>query len=234
MENKTKTYCISDIHGEYDLFMRLLERIKYSDSDRLIVCGDFIDKGGNSIRLAKTIFDLPHSQCIMGNHEYMFFKTYCAMTSSDMQDFDVVFQKLQQYFPDDGHLLDWDVVDRLLELPYYVEEKEFVCVHAGIPLDNRGRLCPLTEVLREEFVYDRRFKEPNVLPKESKCVFFGHTPTTYLGFAPKILTYPRYENKPDSRHISDYYKIQLDTGASKTGVLGCFCVDDCQSVYVTR
>ncbi len=34
------TYLISDIHAEYDLFMRLLDRIKFSDSDVLISCGD--------------------------------------------------------------------------------------------------------------------------------------------------------------------------------------------------
>lgn len=71
--NHKMTYCISDIHGEYDLFMRLLEKIRYSDSDRLIVCGDFLDKGTASIRLAKAIFDLPNSYSIMGNHEYTFF-----------------------------------------------------------------------------------------------------------------------------------------------------------------
>ncbi len=62
------TYCISDIHGEYDLFMRLLTKIGYSDSDRLIVCGDIVDKGNSSVRLTKTIFSLPNSYCVMGNH----------------------------------------------------------------------------------------------------------------------------------------------------------------------
>lgn len=55
------TYCLSDIHGEYELFMRLLEKIKYSDSDNLIICGDVIDKGRASVRLAKTIFDMPNA-----------------------------------------------------------------------------------------------------------------------------------------------------------------------------
>ena len=38
-------YVISDIHGEYDLFIRLMEKIGFSDNDDLerileLLCGD--------------------------------------------------------------------------------------------------------------------------------------------------------------------------------------------------
>lgn len=228
------TYCISDIHGEYDLFMRLLDKIKYSNSDRLIVCGDLIDKGVSSVRLAKTILDLPNSYCIMGNHEYMFFKFYRSRMHSAILDFDAILWHLQQYFSEDGNLLDWDTVDMLVNLPYYMEEKDFVCVHAGVPMDDGGRLLPLDEVSPEEFVHDRRFKDPTVLPKDSKCVLFGHTPTTYITPQPQILTYLKDGSVQDSRNISDYCKVHLDTGASMNGVLSCFCVDNCQAFYITK
>ena len=39
------TYCVSDLHGEYHLFCRLMQKIRFSTSDRLIVCGDVLDKG---------------------------------------------------------------------------------------------------------------------------------------------------------------------------------------------
>jgi serine/threonine protein phosphatase 1 len=225
------TYCISDIHGEYDLFMRLLEKIGYSDSDRLIVCGDFIDKGGDSVRLAKTIFGLPNSYCIMGNHEDMFFKFYRSRMHSAIMDFDAILWHLQKYFAD-GHLLDWETVDKLEALPYYLEENDFICVHAGVPMDEKGRLVPRDDVSPEEFMYDRRFKEPDILPQNSKCVLFGHTPTTYINSKPQILKYPRDKKHSNSHKISDYCKIHLDTGASQSGVLGCFRVDDCREFYV--
>ena len=115
------TYFVSDIHGEYDLFMRLLEKIKFSNSDRLIVCGDFIDKGTASIRLVKTIFELPNVHCIMGNHEYMFFKFYRAKMHSKNLNFNDVLRHLQQYFPTENTLLDWNTVDMLVDLPYYID-----------------------------------------------------------------------------------------------------------------
>lgn len=228
------TYCISDIHGEYDLFMRLLDKIKYSNSDRLIICGDLIDKGASSVRLAKTIFNLPNSYCIMGNHEYMFFKFYRSRMHSAILDFDAILCHLQRYFPEDGDLLDWDTVDMLVDLPYYIEENDFICVHAGVPMDEEGRVLPLNEVSPEEFVHDRRFKDPMVLPKESKCVLFGRTPTTNINPIPKILTYPKTGCTQGSGNISDYCKIHLDTGASMNGILGCFCVDNCQEFYITK
>lgn len=184
----------------------------------MIVCGDFIDKGTASIRLAKTIFDMPNSYCIMGNHEYMFYKFYRAGMHSAILDFDAILWHLQQYFPEDGNLLDWDMVDMLVDLPYYKEEKDFICVHAGVPMDAGGRLLPVDEATPEELVHDRRFKDPDVLPKDGKCAFFGHTPTTYLQSEPKILTYPRTYCAPDSRNISDYCKIHLDTGTALSGV----------------
>ena len=225
------TYCISDIHGEYELFMRLLEKIKYSNSDRLIVCGDLIDKGTSSVRLAQTIFDLPNASCIMGNHEYMFFKYYRAATDSAVLDYDAILAHLQAYFPEDGHLLDWETVDMLADLPYYIEEEDFICVHAGVPLDDKGRVLPLSDASPEELLYDRRFKNANVLPKESKCVLFGHTPTTYIISEPKILAYPASGGVSDRHSIAHYCKVHLDTGAPMSGVLGCFCVDTCKAFY---
>ena len=63
------TYLISDIHGEYQLFIKLLEKIKFSPNDTMYVCGDIIDKGSDSVRLAKYISALPNIHCIVGNHE---------------------------------------------------------------------------------------------------------------------------------------------------------------------
>jgi serine/threonine protein phosphatase 1 len=228
------TYCISDIHGEYDLFMLLLEKIRYSDRDRLIICGDFLDKGAASIRLTKAIFTLTNAYPIMGNHEYMFFKLYRFLADAPNLDFDRILTQLQAYFPQDGYLLDWHTVDSLVDLPYYLEEQSFICVHAGVPLDDAGRIRSLKQASPEELVYDRRFKEPTVLPLDSKCVFFGHTPTTYIQPKPHILAYPHPGKTQAPPSIRDYCKIHLDTGTPLSGVLGCFCVDTCQAFYVTK
>lgn len=75
------TYAVGDIHGRRDLFERLLERI-YEDAatlwmasrPRLVLVGDYIDRGPDSRGVLDLISDLRDRRefvvdCIMGNHE---------------------------------------------------------------------------------------------------------------------------------------------------------------------
>ena len=226
-------YVVSDLHGEYDLFLKLLEKLKFTSGDTMYACGDVVDKGTQSIRLAKQLAGMPNVKCIAGNHEYDFLKHYWALMQNSPADFDGLLKQLQRYFPDDGHLLDWETVDWFESLPYYLEEEDFVCVHAGAPLDDKGRVLPLAEATPEQLVYDRRFKEADRIVADSKCVFFGHTPTSALTHGKnRILSYLR-EGR-EGTHIRDYYKIHLDTGTYLSGVLGCFCIDTCTPTYVER
>ena len=48
-------YVISDIHGEYGLFIELLKKIRFSKNDQMIIVGDIFDKGPNSIQLLKFV-----------------------------------------------------------------------------------------------------------------------------------------------------------------------------------
>ena len=225
------TYILSDIHGEYDLFCRLMDKVKFSDEDTLISCGDMIEKGKHSVCLTKLLFSMKNAVLLAGNHEYAFLKYFWGLMQQT-EDYDLVLRKLQAYFPDDGELLDWETVDRMEALPYYYEAEEYICVHAGVPLDGEGRILPLKDASPEQLVYDRVFKEPNVLPKERKCVFFGHTTSMSLGYGAQITCFLREGARGDK--VSDYYKIHLDTGAWMSGVLGCFRVEDCRSFYVGK
>lgn len=224
------TYILSDVHGEYELLLRLLEKIGFSDGDTLISCGDMIEKGKDSVRTARLFFSLKHSVLLAGNHEYAFLKYYWALMRQT-DDYDGVLQKLQAYFPHDGDLLDWDTVDSFEALPYFFEAEEYICVHAGVPFDGAGRILPLDKASPEQLVYDRVFKDPNVLPVGGKCVFFGHTPTENLGLPPRITPYLRAGTRGE--RVSEYIKVHLDTGTYFSGVLGCFRTDDCRIFHVS-
>lgn len=105
-------------------------------------------------------------------------------------------------------------------------------VHAGLPVSEDGTLLPPEEATCEQLVYDRRFKDADVLPKGGKCVLYGHTPVRYLTGKDEILFYPRAEGRGRGRNISGYCKIHLDMMTAHSGVAGCVCIDTCRCFYV--
>ena len=89
-------YVMSDIHGEYELFVKLLEKISFSDEDELYICGDIIEKGKDSVKLAKLVFSMPNVHVIMGNHEDSFIKHYNYLMHTAFGDFDSVLDNLRR------------------------------------------------------------------------------------------------------------------------------------------
>ena len=228
-------YIMSDIHGEYDLFVRLLEKIHFSESDELYICGDIIEKGKDTVKLWKLIFSMPNTHVIMGNHEDNFLKHYNYLMRTCDGDFSSVLDNLKKCITDgggDGELLDWDMIDEMEALPYYIETEDFICIHAGCTLLEDGRVPPLDTVPTDELINNRKFKNPDVVPKNTKCVFFGHTATNAVCGEDKIIAYKKTD-LPTS-DIGDFAKVHLDTCTFVSGVLGCFAVDTCKVYYVER
>lgn len=224
-------YVMSDIHGEYELFLALLDKIGFSDKDELYVCGDVIEKGCSSVRLLKKLAGMPNAHLILGNHEYELIKLYNCLMQDNGGDYELVLERLREHIEGDGEMLEWEDVDFIESLPSYIETDDFICVHAGVVLKD-GTVPPIVDVEIEELMYDRSFKEPDVIPKRSKCVFFGHTATTAICDEARILAYKRPECNTGT--IGDYAKVHLDTCTFVSGTLGCFSVDECKAYYVER
>ena len=224
-------YVISDIHGEYSLFVELMQKIGFSENDELYICGDIIKKGDDSVKLLKLISEMPNVHAIRGNHEEAFLNCYYALMR-EQDDYDFVLENLRDYIQGDGKLLTWELVEFIESLPYYIETDDFICVHAGVPLDD-NRIVPMLEkVPIEELLYNRKFKSPDVLPQNSKCVFYGHTSSMSVFGDARIVEFYRTEEKPNN--IKDYIKVHMDTGVFTSGVLACFCIDTCTSHFVTK
>lgn len=224
-------YVCSDIHADYNLFIKLLNKINFSRNDVMYIGGDILDKGQNSMKLLQFIKNTPNIHTIVGNHEYDFLKHYWAIMENSPTDFNKTLKTLQNYFEFDGHLLNWDTVDYLESLPYYIETENFILVHAGLPINKDNKIAILSSVKPEFLVYDRHFKEPNVLPSTDKCILFGHTPTSYICNEPKILKYKKSGFLGDK--ITDYCKIHLDVGTWLNKTMGCLCIDTLEEFYVT-
>ncbi len=68
-------YAVSDIHGYYDLFLKGLTEIGFSDQDYLWCLGDVIDKGPDGIQILQYIMNQDNMDLLIGNHELMFFNS---------------------------------------------------------------------------------------------------------------------------------------------------------------
>ena len=213
------TYCISDIHGEYNLFIALLNKINFSESDTLYVLGDIIDKGEQSIKLLDFIMQYENIHCIMGNHEHMFLSFYRKTMEGFEQEFNEIscLHKLQLYFPYSNIRLTWDMIDYIENLPYYIELDNYILVHAGVEvLDDK--ILPMEYQDIEYLIYDRSFKDIKVPEDFNKTFIIGHTPCNY--------------DNNTGHFIKSENKIRIDTGVSFTRMLGVLRLDDMQEFYI--
>lgn len=65
------TYCISDLHGEYNRYLAMLEHIGFSNADMLYVIGDVIDRDAGGVDILLDIMERPNVHMLLGNHEQM-------------------------------------------------------------------------------------------------------------------------------------------------------------------
>ncbi len=76
------TYVMSDIHGCYDDFMKMLEKINFSENDQLILAGDYIDRGVKNFEMLKWIEDVPDNVLLIkGNHDVEFAQCVLILSS---------------------------------------------------------------------------------------------------------------------------------------------------------
>ena len=67
------TYVMSDIHGCYDKFINMLEKINFNNSDQLILAGDYIDRGTQNIEMLRWLESAPDNVLLIkGNHDVEF------------------------------------------------------------------------------------------------------------------------------------------------------------------
>ena len=63
------TYVMSDLHGCYDKYRQMLEKIGFSDGDTLYILGDVIDRGEGGIDILLDMMNRKNVIPIIGNHE---------------------------------------------------------------------------------------------------------------------------------------------------------------------
>ena len=175
MENTDHTFVVGDVHGCFDEFILLLEKIRFNkQKHRLIFVGDLINKGPHSLKMLKWAFENKTEQ-VLGNHEMKFIQLV-----ENGQPLPPVLQKLKEEM---GEQVDhW--VQFIKSWPVYIEEKDFIVIHAGIVPHLHPKNSSINDVINIRYWDDQtktRSSSEQSSSKpwhdfytEKKLVIYGH------------------------------------------------------------
>ncbi len=78
---------ISDIHGCFDEFRAMIAKINLSDDDRLILAGDYVDRGKQSLEMLQWLETKPSNvTAIKGNHDAEFVEYVRMLQRTDRKN----------------------------------------------------------------------------------------------------------------------------------------------------
>jgi len=232
---------MSDIHGCFDKYQRMLELIGFSSKDTLYVLGDVIDRGPDGIKILQNMNARANVFPLLGNHEFTaavclpwLMKEVTNHNLGSLSEVQIAalgewldnggeptIQSLQQLGQEERE----DILEYFQEMELFTEVdaggRSFVLVHAG--LDNFAPDKPLDSYQLSDFIFDRPIVGKTYFA--DKFLVFGHTPVRYLrhlaGKAPSDKIF-RWGNQ-----------IAIDCGCVfKGGLLGCLCLDTMEEFYV--
>lgn len=231
-------YVMSDLHGEYEKYLKMLDLIQFSEQDNLYILGDIVDRGPQPVKILRDMMLRENVFPIMGNHDLM------AIYLLENLNVDITEENQTEHLSIDEiqDVLNWmqeggdttisgfqklsipertETLEYMKEFPLYdiveIKEKIFILVHAGLGNFRPGK--KLSQYSAEELLLTRDnpdipyFKDPNIY------VITGHTPTYFIS------------GKSEIYHSGNRFCI--DCGASfSDGKLACLCLNTLQEFYI--
>lgn len=230
------TYVMSDLHGEYQKYIKMMEKIRFSEDDELYVLGDVVDRGGQPIKILFDMMNRPNVYPLMGNHDLVATNVLSMLNDTIENNGGRISDNLSEILDcwiSDGGLstitqfckLDSDkrkdIIDYLIDFTLLktvdVGDKSFILVHAG--LGNYRPDKKFSEYTDDDLLFCRPDPNEQHFDDESVFTIMGHTPTPYFSGKPEI-----YKNGRN---------IFIDCGAcNPEGRLACLCLDTFAEFYV--
>lgn len=234
------TYCISDIHGDYNRYIKMLRKINLKDSDTLYVLGDVIDYGKNSLKILQDMMMRANVFPIIGNHEYMAVNClkFLSKTITDEEIANIdkgIIQGLTEWQDaggqttiDEFHRLSSeekeDIIDYLEEFVLYeeveVKGRCYILVHAG--LENFSPTRSLEDYNLEEMLF--KCPDYSKVYYEDKILVTGHMPTVFIKENPNP-----YHIFKANNHIAIDCGCELDSEEKR---LGAICLETGREYYI--
>lgn len=231
-------YVMSDIHGDFQSFYKMLGSIGFSSFDKLYVLGDAVDKGEENLRLLEFICKSANVHMIKGNHEYLLERYLQGTVTAELWDAcggAATRKEADQLSKAKKKAL----LELLKDLPIYqtitIRDTEYFLTHSGYHADFEITVPGAEEVdiqtsvehavlwNQEQYLFSNDIHFIPSRIKFNKRVVVGHYPTLFL---------------PEHGKSCIYYGkkyIDIDTGNERRadgGRLACLRLNDGQEYYV--
>lgn len=231
-------YVMSDLHGEYDKYIKMLDKINFREKDTMYILGDVVDRGLQPMPILLDMMKRKNIVPIFGNHELM-----ALPVLEELIDFSDDKKDIEQYLSCDikkaymhwnchgaettiDSFLKLNVNDRVAVLNYLKsfkkyetiiddDENKILLVHAGLGNYTLGKSLEMYSD------YELTVMRPMVNGVEYGDfykIIVGHMPTTSINGNPEM--------------YSSGNLLFIDCGASYNGRLCCLCIDAMKAIYV--
>lgn len=216
------TYVISDIHGQYDALMEMINLIQFTEDDELYILGDVIDRGLKSVECIRWICKQDNVLTLLGNHELLLYDGYIHDTAALYSTLTEVREKLT--IAEQTEIVKW--IEEMPECKLItVNEKRFYLNHTQAASEAYFKDDLTDRMFPEDVVY----KGYDDLKIKNFICIHGHIPTMQMRkwFGQKK-DFSIWKNKSGTI-------IDIDCGAGypqNGGRLGCLRLNDMKEFYV--
>ena len=230
-------YVMSDIHGEYDKFLEMLQKIDLQDDDTLYILGNAVDFGAEPIELLNEMADRPNIYPIIGDHERM------AVDVLSLLMDDISEGRLDKLSPDTMKAIaDWrenggkttlegfiklneeerqDILDYLCDFSNFevvdTDGKTFILVHQGLgEFESKGKKLKnysVKDLTSTPVDYEKQYFDD-----DSIFIVSGHVPT--------------YELCGEDKIYISHNNICINCGVYEGRKLACLCLDTMEEYYI--
>lgn len=237
-------YVMSDLHGCYEEYIKMLNLINFNDDDKLYIIGDICDRGKFPMKILLHMMEHDNIIPIYGNHDVAAYNAlskiglYSKEVLND-RDYVITYNLMEYeeyreylYWLSDGGketLIDYDklsisnknkVLNYLSDFKDYEEIKinnnTYVLIHGGFNSFDKNK--ELFEYSLNELINSRL--DYDKVYYDNKIIISGHTPTKLI------------DEKYVGKIIIKNNHIAIDCGCVFGYGLGCICLDNMKKYYV--
>lgn len=232
-------YVCSDIHGDWDKYIKIFDIISLTANDTLFVLGDIIDRGDNGIKILKDMMNRPNVIPILGNHEFMANKVLSQsvdeINEDNMHKLDkTLMSNIITWFINGGevtlnefkNLSPFDrenILDYIEEFLVYeeitVNNQDYILLHSGISKNDFKEDKEMWEYYLDELLFDRM--DYNKVYFKNKIIITGHTPVQVVR-----------GNERNNKIFKANNHIAIDGGCAFGGNLIVYCLDNDKTYYI--